>query len=74
MISLTRVLLLHMYVLMAVDLQYGLIYAGIDVSLVTDKGVCIQKSPFFVNRINRCLHSSETDKVRIYIFQIMYTF
>ena len=61
--SLTRVLLLHMYVLMPVDLQYGLTYAGIDVSPVTDKGVCIQKPPFFINRINRRLHSSEPIKV-----------
>ena len=64
--SLPRVLLLHMFVhiyINPVDLQYGLIYAGIDVSPVTDKEICIQKPPFFVNRINRCLHSSETIKV-----------
>ena len=64
--SLPRVLLLHMFVhiyINPVDLQYCLTYAGIDVLPVTDKGVCIQKPPFFINRINRCLHSSETDKV-----------
>ena len=63
---LTRVILLHMYVhiyINPVDLQYGLIYAGIDVLPVTDKGVCIQKPPFFINRINRRLHSSDTIKV-----------
>ena len=61
-----------MYVQFIVDLLYCLFYAAIDVSPVTDKGVCVQKSPFFINRINRGLHSSET--VEVFICQIMYTF
>ena len=53
---------------MAVDLLYGFTYnyAAIDVSQVTDKEVCVQKPPFFINRINRGLHSSETVKVCVY--------
>ena len=47
-------------------LQYGLTYTATDVSRVTDKEVCILRPPFFFNRTNRDLHSSET--VKVYVF------
>ena len=52
-----------MFITMAVDLQRGLTYAAKYVSPVTDEGVCVQKPPFFIDKINRDLHSSETIKV-----------
>ena len=56
-----------MFIRMAVCLQCDV---TIDVSPAIDEGVCVLKSPFFINRTNRDLHSSETFKV--FIFQIMY--
>ena len=44
-----------------------LIYTAIGVLPVTDKGVCVQKPPFFINRVNRDLHSSETVEVCVCI-------
>ena len=41
-------------------------YTAIDVSPAIDKGVCVPKLPFFINRIKRDLQSSETVKVHIY--------
>ena len=44
-----------------------LTYTAIGVLPVTDKGICVQKPPFFINRVNRDLHSSETVEVCVFM-------